>query len=145
MAAAIQAILDGETPTAAPATSEGAAETHLEERPSPPSARRRDRPAAEAVVPEVVESPEPVLAPDALDVAEVAEHVEGDPDRRNAVDASRSGSTSTCWTTSMQLVGELVLTRNQVLQRAERQSEDAELVRASQRLDLVARSCRRAS
>ncbi len=37
----------------------------------------------------------------------------------------------------MQLVGELVLTRNQVIQRASG-AEDTELVRASQRLDLVA-------
>src|SRR5690348_8540163 len=37
----------------------------------------------------------------------------------------------------VQLVGELVLTRNQVLQRTE-STEDIELVRAAQRLDLVA-------
>lgn len=37
----------------------------------------------------------------------------------------------------VQLVGELVLTRNQILQRTESQ-DDLELVRASQRLDLVA-------
>lgn len=37
----------------------------------------------------------------------------------------------------VQLVGELVLTRNQILQRTET-AEDIELVRASQRLDLVA-------
>jgi two-component system chemotaxis sensor kinase CheA len=37
----------------------------------------------------------------------------------------------------VQLVGELVLTRNQILQRSEA-SSDVELVRASQRLDLVA-------
>jgi len=37
----------------------------------------------------------------------------------------------------VQLVGELVLTRNQILQRSE-SHEDVELVRASQRLDLVA-------
>src|SRR5690606_3056080 len=37
----------------------------------------------------------------------------------------------------VQLVGELVLTRNQILQRTDTQA-DAELVRAAQRLDLVA-------
>ena len=37
----------------------------------------------------------------------------------------------------MQLVGELVLTRNQILQRTEA-DEDVELVRAVQRLNLVA-------
>jgi two-component system chemotaxis sensor kinase CheA len=42
----------------------------------------------------------------------------------------------------MQLVGELVLSRNQVLQLAA-DSSDPDLVRSAHRLDLISSSCRR--
>jgi len=82
----------------------------------------------------------PVALPEAhLDKPEVRVDVEpheDDPVKRNVVDSSVRVDVDLL-DSLVQLVGELVLTRNQVLQRTE-SAEDIELVRAAQRLDLVA-------
>jgi two-component system chemotaxis sensor kinase CheA len=81
-------------------------------------------PAAEQPVAPAVED---LVAP--VDVPEPAE-------RRSLVDSSVRVDVELL-DNLVQLVGELVLTRNQILQRSD-SHEDVELVRASQRLDLVA-------
>ena len=91
------------------------------------------------VEPVTVPEPAPVVA--SVPAPPVAEHpadepTEDDPVRRNVVDASVRVDVDLL-DSLVQLVGELVLTRNQVLQRTE-SAEDIELVRAAQRLDLVA-------
>ncbi|MGN6250663.1 MAG: chemotaxis protein CheA [Marmoricola sp.] len=60
----------------------------------------------------------------------------GEQERRTAVDSSVRVDVDLL-DSLVQLVGELVLTRNQILQRADN-VDDTELVRAAQRLDLVA-------
>ncbi|MCZ4499410.1 MAG: CheA signal transduction histidine kinase [Marmoricola sp.] len=78
---------------------------------------------------------EPVL--DVVPVLEpVLEAHDDDPVKRGVVDSSVRVDVDLL-DSLVQLVGELVLTRNQVLQRTE-SAEDIELVRAAQRLDLVA-------
>ena len=76
---------------------------------------------------------EPVLEPLLEEAAPAAEAEEG---RRGVVDSSVRVDVDLL-DGLVQLVGELVLTRNQILQRTEA-ADDVELVRASQRLDLVA-------
>jgi two-component system chemotaxis sensor kinase CheA len=82
------------------------------------------------------EGSEPVGAPQPPPEAEHAEHNDDEPAKRGVVDSSVRVDVDLL-DSLVQLVGELVLTRNQVLQRTE-STEDVELVRAAQRLDLVA-------
>lgn len=81
--------------------------------------------------------PEPVAAPrlDKLDEPEAEAH-DDETAKRGVVDSSVRVDVDLL-DSLVQLVGELVLTRNQVLQRTE-SSDDIELGRAAQRLDLVA-------
>ncbi|XBB67418.1 chemotaxis protein CheA [Nocardioides sp. WV_118_6] len=98
-----------------------------------PEAQPAPEPAPVAVEPE----PEPVVAaPEPTEPAEPAEPTEPEPERRTVVDASVRVDVDLL-DDLVDLVGELVLTRNQLLQRS-LGSADVELVRASQRLDLVA-------
>lgn len=96
-------------------------------------------PDGEVVVPS---APPPAVAPaPAPAPAVVAEQTPAAPaeeptERRAVVDASVRVDVDLL-DNLVQLVGELVLTRNQILQRTGA-GEDVELVRASQRLDLVA-------
>ena len=91
-------------------------------------------PVAQSVVEPAVESVvEPFVEPLLEDAPPVAEAEEG---RRGVVDSSVRVDVDLL-DGLVQLVGELVLTRNQILQRTEA-ADDVELVRASQRLDLVA-------
>ena len=82
-------------------------------------------------------APDPVLDP-VLDQApeDVPATAEAEEGRRGVVDSSVRVDVDLL-DGLVQLVGELVLTRNQILQRTEA-ADDVELVRASQRLDLVA-------
>jgi len=105
-----------------------------------------DRPeVADLVVPAAREpevgTPEPpavaIVPEHVADQPLVADEVEEDPaERRALVDASVRVDVDLL-DALVDLVGELVLTRNQLLQRTLK-AEDVELVRASQRLDLVA-------
>jgi two-component system, chemotaxis family, sensor kinase CheA len=91
---------------------------------------------AEVVVPDVVE-PEPQPEPEVLVEAAAADDGVA---KRGVVDSSVRVDIDLL-DGLVQLVGELVLTRNQILQRTDATTEasnDAELVRAAQRLDLVA-------
>ena len=101
-----------------------------------------DEPAAVAVI---EGSDVPVAVPVAAPAADPAPAASGEVDtadpeaetgRRGVVDSSVRVDVDLL-DSLVQLVGELVLTRNQVLQRTEGQ-DDVELVRAVQRLDLVA-------
>jgi two-component system chemotaxis sensor kinase CheA len=97
-----------------------------------PAAREPEPPARTPEPPVVPAAPEPVA-----EHSPAAEEVEEDPvERRTLVDASVRVDVDLLDNLD-QLVGELVLTRNQLLQRT-LVSEDVELIRASQRLDLVA-------
>ncbi|WP_222273133.1 chemotaxis protein CheA [Modestobacter marinus] len=99
-----------------------------------PEAPVAEVPAVEVPVVPVV----PVAAPAAAEV-----HTEGDADVRNGQPGRRAVADSTIRVdvdlldNLMLLVGELVLTRNQIVQYVARQS-DQDLVRASQRLNLIA-------
>ncbi|MBS42952.1 MAG: histidine kinase [Nocardioides sp.] len=90
-----------------------------------------DTGAEVAVEPVVEATTEPVAEP----VAEAAAEPDGEQ-RRGLVDATVRVDVDLL-DGLVQLVGELVLTRNQILQRTDAAS-DVELVRAAQRLDLVA-------
>jgi two-component system chemotaxis sensor kinase CheA len=93
--------------------------------PAPVAAALSPHPAADAASePAAEQAPEPA--------AEPAVEVEG----RSVVESSVRVDVDLL-DNLVQLVGELVLTRNQILQRTESQ-DDPELLRASQRLDLVA-------
>jgi len=87
--------------------------------------------AAPAVEPPAPAVPAPVAA-----AAEPVLDTEPEEGRRGVVDSSVRVDVDLL-DGLVQLVGELVLTRNQILQRTE-SADDVELVRASQRLDLVA-------
>ncbi len=124
--AALRAVLDGgsavgEASADAPRTPEPAAtpEVELAEAVAPAAAV-----AEPAPVVELVETPETALET-------------FDPDAKRGVVDSSVRVDVELLDSLVQLVGELVLTRNQVLQRTEN-LEDIELVRAAQRLDLVA-------
>jgi len=100
--------------------------------------RTPDQPVQPPAVPAAVE---PVHVPEPVRAAESAEPVEPPADedpveRRTIVDASVRVDVDLL-DQLVDLVGELVLTRNQLLQRTAL-AEDVELTRASQRLDLVA-------
>ena len=95
-------------------------------------------PVAEELLEPVLDlAPDPVLDP-VLDQApeDVPATAEAEEGRRGVVDSSVRVDVDLL-DGLVQLVGELVLTRNQILQRTEA-ADDVELVRASQRLDLVA-------
>ena len=132
--ALLKAALEGE----APAPAEGAAETgSVEEVAQQPS---RDQVTPAETSSEVVTGLEaaagaPSPATQELEVALEDAH-DDEPAKRGVVDASVRVDVDLL-DSLVQLVGELVLTRNQVLQRTE-SAEDIELVRAAQRLDLVA-------
>jgi len=105
--------------------------------------RTPDQPVQPPAVPAAVEplAVEPVHVPEPVRAAESAEPVEPPADedpveRRTIVDASVRVDVDLL-DQLVDLVGELVLTRNQLLQRTAL-AEDVELTRASQRLDLVA-------
>ncbi|WP_110208371.1 chemotaxis protein CheA [Nocardioides daejeonensis] len=84
------------------------------------------------VAPQPVPEPTPVAVP--TDAA--ADPGDDEPGTRSVVDSSVRVDVNLL-DNLVQLVGELVLTRNQILQRTDGLG-DAELVRAAQRLDLVA-------
>lgn len=89
---------------------------------------------AHAVEAHVVEVPVPAAAP--VPAATAAAPAEEEQHKRSAADATVRVDVDLL-DTLVQLVGELVLTRNQILQQADAVA-DVELVRASQRLNLVA-------
>ncbi|WGL51894.1 chemotaxis protein CheA [Nocardioides sp. BP30] len=92
--------------------------------------------AVEPVAPPApVVEPQPVAEQTEQPVAEPGEPWDG-TERRSVADSSVRVDVELL-DNLVQLVGELVLTRNQILQRTESQ-DDPELIRASQRLDLVA-------
>ena len=93
------------------------------------------QPVAQEAAP-AVEPPAPVVPTPAAAVAEPVLDAEPEEGRRGVVDSSVRVDVDLL-DGLVQLVGELVLTRNQILQRTET-ADDVELVRASQRLDLVA-------
>ncbi len=94
------------------------------------------QPVAQEAAP-AVEPPAPVVpTPAAAAAAEPVLDAEPEEGRRGVVDSSVRVDVDLL-DGLVQLVGELVLTRNQILQRTET-ADDVELVRASQRLDLVA-------
>ncbi|MDH2414654.1 chemotaxis protein CheA [Nocardioides sp. CER19] len=93
-------------------------------------------PAPRAPEAQVAPEPEPQPVPAAEEPAAPAEVEEDPAERRTLVDASVRVDVDLL-DNLVQLVGELVLTRNQLLQRT-LVSEDVELIRAGQRLDLVA-------
>lgn len=156
--AALRAVLEGpaetaadpETEAPAPAETVETTEVDVAEQPT-------EQPTAQAPQPEQtpVEAPVSESEVDALEARLVAEVIaepmaplggpvtdaapassNEDDTTRRAVDASVRVDVDLL-DALVQLVGELVLTRNQVLQRTESQ-DDNELVRAVQRLDLVA-------
>ncbi|MFA6297786.1 MAG: chemotaxis protein CheA [Nocardioides sp.] len=86
--------------------------------------------------PQAVPVPEPEPEEPAARTPVAAEEPGDDTEKRGVVDSSVRVDIELL-DSLVQLVGELVLTRNQILQRAEA-SDDIELGRAAQRLDLVA-------
>jgi len=107
-----------------------------------PVAEEAAEPAAEEAMVEpelnVVEPELKVVEPElkVVEPVETPDEPWDGPDRRTAVEGSVRVDVDLL-DTLVDLVGELVLTRNQLLQRT-LAAEDIELVRASQRLDLVA-------
>lgn len=107
----------------------------------PESESVEEAPLPQAALPEPV-LPEPAAPEPELDpvleplLEEAAPAAEAEEGRRGVVDSSVRVDVDLL-DGLVQLVGELVLTRNQILQRTEA-ADDVELVRASQRLDLVA-------
>ncbi|WKN47640.1 chemotaxis protein CheA [Nocardioides sp. Arc9.136] len=90
--------------------------------------------------PEPAREPEP--APEPLPVVrqaaeDTADATAAEPARRNVADASIRVDVDLL-DTLMRLVGELVLTRNQIVRQAGAQSADQELAGAAQRLNLIA-------
>ncbi|WP_309649184.1 chemotaxis protein CheA [Nocardioides sp.] len=143
--AALQRVLDGEG-AAAPvdeAESLGEAEPTAEE-PEPaaladsePQPQSQPEPEAVEAAPVAPSAPAPAAsAPVPPAAAAVAEEAGDGAEKRGVVDSSVRVDIELL-DSLVQLVGELVLTRNQILQRAEA-SDDIELGRAAQRLDLVA-------
>ncbi|MBZ5736158.1 chemotaxis protein CheA [Nocardioides sp. TRM66260-LWL] len=139
-----EAVVEPAAPAAAP-----------EPAPAKPAAKRTARPAAKrtaktpaakpeattpaaaaptAPAPQTVETPAAAVA--APPAAEAPEHHDEDGVKRGVVDSSVRVDIDLL-DGLVQLVGELVLTRNQILQRTET-ADDVELLRAAQRLDLVA-------
>ena len=160
VAAVIEALLNGEAEPAAQAPAEAPVAAVLEALVEPvveaaaepvveqllvepvlvgsvaaPAAAERAIPPAPAAPAPAIEIPVPT-APVAESPAAAVPPEEDPVERRTVVDSSVRVDVELL-DNLVQLVGELVLTRNQLLQRSEI-SEDIELVRASQRLDLVA-------
>jgi len=127
--AALRAVLDGEAePVVEPVAEPVAESTAMVESVGPAA----DAPGVEAVQP-TAETPI-AETPTEEPAAETA--ADDETARRGVVESSVRVDVDLL-DSLVQLVGELVLTRNQVLQRTEDQ-DDIELVRAVQRLDLVA-------
>ncbi|UDY24091.1 chemotaxis protein CheW [Nocardioides sp. Kera G14] len=145
VAARIQAILDGEVDVRAGAVASaitaGEPGRSAAEATDSPAVKPEPEPEPEPAEPDAEPEPEPAEPAEAewdgveRRSAEPAEEADGS-ERRSAVDSSIRVDVDLL-DNLMQLVGELVLTRNQILQRANG-NDDVELVRASQRLDLVA-------
>lgn len=142
--AALRAVLEGPADTEAAPETVAEAPAHPEVETVDASADDPDQAPVEAPVSETeIDALEARLVAEVL-TEPVAESVAGtapaapteDDTTRRAVDASVRVDVDLL-DALVQLVGELVLTRNQVLQRTESQ-DDVELVRAVQRLDLVA-------
>jgi len=133
--AALEAILDG-TADLEPAAPEPVAEPiagPLAESVAEPVAVDVPAPVDVPVETEVIEVAEMI---EVAEVAEVAEVVDEPVARRGVVESSVRVDVDLL-DSLVQLVGELVLTRNQILQRTDADG-DVELVRAAQRLNLVA-------
>ncbi len=124
--AAITACLAGDA-SDADATSESAVGEAAEAEPAY---------AAPAADPTGEAEPSSEPTPEPVPVAEAAEPVDIDDGRRSVADSTVRVDIDLL-DTLVRLVGELVLTRNQILQQAD-DTEDTDLIRASQRLDLVA-------
>jgi two-component system chemotaxis sensor kinase CheA len=128
----LKAVLDGDAGTGEPAQPE---DVVPDAAPAPP----RDVEPVETPAPPVLEAPhlDELEVRERLDVREAEdEPADEDPVKRGVVDSSVRVDVDLL-DSLVQLVGELVLTRNQVLQHTEG-ADDLELVRAAQRLDLVA-------
>ena len=85
---------------------------------------------------DVVEPAAPVAEEAPADAAPAVDHPEEHPGRRSVADSSIRVDVDLL-DTLMQLVGELVLTRNQIVRQAGDQ-QDVELTRSAQRLNLIA-------
>ena len=85
---------------------------------------------------DVVEPVAPVAEEAPADAAPAVDHPEEHPGRRSVADSSIRVDVDLL-DTLMQLVGELVLTRNQIVRQAGDQ-QDVELTRSAQRLNLIA-------
>ncbi|GEP40222.1 hypothetical protein NPS01_38850 [Nocardioides psychrotolerans] len=124
--AALQRVLDGEAAPAPVAELTPEPEPVVELTPEPEPEVVEDRLPLVAAEPAAAPAPAPAVAEEPADGTE----------KRGVVDSSVRVDIELL-DSLVQLVGELVLTRNQILQRAEA-SDDIELVRAAQRLNLVA-------
>lgn len=131
--AVLKVALEGE------ATSVSAAD----EMPVPSKKPVQEVPAVEETEPALGLVDEPLMEELPAEVATVVspfdvepDHHDDEPAKRGVVDSSVRVDVDLL-DSLVQLVGELVLTRNQVMQRTET-AQDIELVRAAQRLDLVA-------
>lgn len=85
---------------------------------------------------DVVEPAAPVAEEAPVDATPAVDHPEEHPSRRSVADSSIRVDVDLL-DTLMQLVGELVLTRNQIVRQAGDQ-QDVELTRSAQRLNLIA-------
>jgi two-component system chemotaxis sensor kinase CheA len=141
--ARIQRVLDGDEPAdeaPAPATVEAPAAVESPAvAPVEPAVAAEPVPApaaefAPAPVPQPVPGPQPVFAPGSGGAA--GDHDESPATRRAAADASIRVDVDLL-DVLMRQVGELVLTRNQIVRQASLR-DDLELTRASQRLSLIA-------
>lgn len=130
----------GSAPAPAPVPAPVAVEVVPEAlEPEPATSYAEPAGAAPTVEPAPAAPPAPTAAPAPAAVAEPLDP-EADPAPRGVVDSSVRVDIELL-DGLVQLVGELVLTRNQIMQRTDATTAaagDAELVRAAQRLDLVA-------
>lgn len=101
-----------------------------------PSAPRPEAAVQPEAAPESAPETAPETAPESAPETGAETGAGADPDRRTVADASVRVDVELL-DSLVDLVGELVLTRNQLLQRTGL-AQDVELVRAGQRLDLVA-------
>ena len=128
---AIVAVLEGDEDVPGVTEHDPAAEVHLVA-PEPEPALEPEPVAVEAAP----APPAAPVAPEPAAVVPVDELEEDAPGKRSVVDSSVRVDVELL-DSLVQLVGELVLTRNQILQRVET-LDDADLQRATQRLNLVA-------
>ncbi|RKS80195.1 two-component system chemotaxis sensor kinase CheA [Motilibacter peucedani] len=144
--ALVEACLNGSAVTAAPAEPAPVAEPVAEEAPKPAAKRRTRKPAAPRAPKAAAAPAEPVTAPAptvvAPPVAPTSVEAEHHPEPGTENPARRTAADSTIRVDVdqldllMRLVGELVLTRNQLIQRASAE-HDMDLLRMTQRLNLV--------